>query len=514
MILDGDTKMYLLEVEKNTGFSGSRKVNSSRGEYGHDYADTDDSSDDKDHSEEYDDRTSCPIGSCEGCSEEKCFGDCRLVYTGEKGKDKLFYHGPGKGKCVERTCKKKEDCKNYEHSGFDCSSRGYCKSPCNHIHCYKCAETQCKELDWSCDWKENKNRCVNKPECKKDADCLTLAQQEPSRCSLGECVQGDLVCDKDGFCVEVVCDPATMGGCEGCSYNQCYKMEDKKDCVLVEGKSVEEHKCVSKTCTYNKDCRKLFTSLCFYGDCAEGDLFCNKEGFCEQVVCDPATMGGCEGCSINQCYMMEDEKDCVVVKGKSGEEDKCVSNTCTNNKDCRKLFTSLCYYGDCVEGDLFCNKEGFCEQVVCDPATMGGCEGCSANQCKMMEDKKDCVVVKGEDKCVSKTCTNNKDCRKLFTNLCISGDCEEGDVVCNKEGYCERVVCDPDTMGGCEGCSYNQCGAMMDDRKECVVVEGKSKEEHKCVSNTCTNNKDCRKVRDDENYVCKNGTCQWNHKHL
>jgi len=567
MILDCDTKMYLLEVEKNTGFSGSRKVNSSRGSYGHDY------SDDNDSSEEYFDE-SCKVGSCEGCSEEDCFGNCKLVYTGKKGKDKLFYHGKGKGKCVENTCKKKEDCKNHGHSGFDCNKDGYCDSPCSYRRCSKCAETQCKELDWSCDWKENK--CVYKPECKKDADCLKLG----TWCHYGDCAEGDVFCNKEGFCKPVVCDPATMGGCEGCSINQC-GMKYGKDCLVV-GKSGEE-KCVSKTCTNSKDCRKLFTKLCDYGDCEEGDLFCNKNSTCERVVCDPSTMGGCEGCSANQCGMMDygDEK-CYVV-GKSGEE-KCVSKTCTNNKDCRKLDTELCDYGDCVEGDLFCNKEGTCEQVVCDPSTMGGCEGCSANQCRMMEDKKKCLVVgeSGEDKCVSNTCTNDKDCRKLFNELCDHGDCVEGDFVCNKEGICVQDVCDPATMGGCEGCSYDQCYKM--DNTDCVIIEGKcvsnnctnnkdcrklqftrlcdygncvegdlvcNKEgfcepvvcdpaamggcegcsahqcwmmhydntdcvivkdksgEDKCVSNTCTNNKDCRKLRDDEEYECKNGTCQW-----
>merc|ERR1719309_1628880 len=274
-----------------------------------------------------------------------------------------------------------------------------------------------------------------------------------------------------------------MGGCEGCSANQCSMMEDRKDCVVVEGKS-GEHKCVSKTCTNNKDCRKLNTELCGWRDCEEGDLFCNEEGFCEEVVCDPDTMGGCEGCSANQCYMMENRKDCVVVEEKSGES-KCVSKACTNNKDCsRKLLTRLCDYGDCEEGDLSCSKEGFCKQVVCDPATMGGCEGCSANQCWMMEDKKDCVVVErksGEHKCVSRTCTNNKDCRKLDTYLCGWRDCEEGDLFCNKEGTCEQVVCDPATLGGCEGCSYNQCW-IMEDEKDCMVVSGKSREEDKCVS--------------------------------
>ena len=73
-------------------------------------------------------------------------------------------------------------------------------------------------------------------------------------------------------------------------------------------------------------------------------------------------MGGCEGCSYNQC-MMADTKDCVGIVGKSGGEHKCVSNNCTNDKDCRKLFTELCDYGDCEEGDFFCNKEGTCEQV-------------------------------------------------------------------------------------------------------------------------------------------------------
>ena len=58
------------------------------------------------------------------------------MFTGEKGKDKLLYHGPGKGKCVEKTCKKKEDCKNQDHSGFDCVFHA------EYGHC------QCKKTSW------------------------------------------------------------------------------------------------------------------------------------------------------------------------------------------------------------------------------------------------------------------------------------------------------------------------------------------------------------------------------
>ena len=62
-------------------------------------------------------------------------------------------------------------------------------------------------------------------------------------------------------------------------------------------------------------------------------------------------------------------------------------------------------------------------------------------------------------------------------------------------------------MGGCEGCSYNQCN--MVDTRDCVAVEGKSGE-HKCVSNTCNNSEDCRKLLPFyENYECKDGTCNW-----
>ena len=69
---------------------------------------------------------SCAIGSCEGCSEDQCFEACRLVHEGEKGNAALIYGRPGKGKCVEATCKKKEDCKNLGHSGFDCI-KGRCE---------------------------------------------------------------------------------------------------------------------------------------------------------------------------------------------------------------------------------------------------------------------------------------------------------------------------------------------------------------------------------------------------
>jgi len=252
--------MYLLEVEKNTGFSGSRKVNSSRGEYGHDYSVKD---------------QVCQRGSCEGCSEKYCFWPCSLVFKGKKGTDKLLYHGRGKGKCVENFCQKKEDCKNQGHSGFDCDvdeyGQGYCYSDCSHFACHACAETQCKELDWSCDWKENK--CVHKPECKKDADCLTLATHE--NLCYQDCAEGDIFCNKEeGKCERVACDPANMGGCEGCSINQC-QMADQEDCLVVPGRSEEEYKCVSNTCANSDDCRKLFGNdsmyQCLNGKCGNGD---------------------------------------------------------------------------------------------------------------------------------------------------------------------------------------------------------------------------------------------------
>jgi len=249
--------MYLLEVKKN----GSRTVKSSRGAYGHDYSDTDDNDQAEDGEpvdSEYDDIKVCQRGSCEGCSKEECHGACTFVFEGKNGKDKLLYQGQGKGKCVEYTCKRKEDCKNYGHSGFDCKffgSDGYCLSECHHNRCSKCAETQCKELDWSCAWKENK--CVNKPECKKDADCFTNLHQE--RCGSRGCGEGDLFCDKKGICERVVCDPAAIGGCKNCTINQCL-IADGKDCIAVKGKSGEEQKCVSNTCNNDKDCRKLFVN--------------------------------------------------------------------------------------------------------------------------------------------------------------------------------------------------------------------------------------------------------------
>ena len=49
----------------------------------------------------------------------------------------------------------------------------------------------------------------------------------------------------------------------------------------------------------------------------------------------------------------------------------------------------------------------------------------------------------------------------------------------------------------------------MADEKDCVVVEGKTKDESKCVSNICKNTEDCKKIfnRDWQEYECKNGTC-------
>ena len=66
-------------------------------------------------------------------------------------------------------------------------------------------------------------------------------------------------------------------------------------------------------------------------------------------------------------------------------------------------------------------------------------------------------------------------------------------------------------MGGCEGCSINQCSSA--DARDCLVVEGKSGE-HNCVTNTCNNTEDCRKLFVNEPgraepYECKNGTCEW-----
>jgi len=182
--------MYLVEVGKNTGLSGPRRVNSRRGAHGHDYSDTDDSSDDNDQADhgEYDadDIKSCAIGSCEGCSEDQCFEACKFMYEGKKGNGTQIYQGAGEGKCVEATCKKKEDCKNLGHSGYNCN-KGHCESECDWNECSACGETQCKELDWSCDWEEDK--CVDKPECRTDADCSTDWHLTEG---CGDCVEGDL----------------------------------------------------------------------------------------------------------------------------------------------------------------------------------------------------------------------------------------------------------------------------------------------------------------------------------
>ena len=69
-------------------------------------------------------------------------------------------------------------------------------------------------------------------------------------------------------------------------------------------------------------------------------------------------MGGCEGCSLTQC-IMADKKDCLLVPGNSRKEDKCVSNTCTNAEDCRKLFVNSRWGW----GDNFECKNGTCELI-------------------------------------------------------------------------------------------------------------------------------------------------------
>ena len=95
-----------------------------------------------DHEEDYDDGRYQPIsrglyftpfivleacyaGSCKSCRDEDCSGKCDVVYQGNrgKGKDKILFQGYGKGKCVDITCKKKEDCSHLGHSGFDCDSK-------------------------------------------------------------------------------------------------------------------------------------------------------------------------------------------------------------------------------------------------------------------------------------------------------------------------------------------------------------------------------------------------------
>ena len=79
----------------------------------------------------------CEAGSCEGCKEEYCYDDCDLMYQGNrgKGKDEILFQGYGKGKCVEVTCKKKEDCSHLEHSGFDCK---YGECICKNKQSWEC----------------------------------------------------------------------------------------------------------------------------------------------------------------------------------------------------------------------------------------------------------------------------------------------------------------------------------------------------------------------------------------
>ena len=66
--------------------------------------------------------------------------------------------------------------------------------------------------------------------------------------------------------------------------------------------------------------------------------------------------------------MLALEKNCVVVKGKTKDESKCVSNKCKNMEDCKKIFGKdlkyECMNGTCEMSGEYDDEYGFYDEEV------------------------------------------------------------------------------------------------------------------------------------------------------
>ena len=63
-------------------------------------------------------------------------------------------------------------------------------------------------------------------------------------------------------------------------------------------------------------------------------------------------------------------------------------------------------------------------------------------------------------------------------------------------------------VGGCHNCTIAQC--IITEDKDCLIAEGTTEEENKCVSSSCNNTDDCMKKlgRKAGKYECKDGHCE------
>ena len=493
------------------------------------------------------------------CSSEKC-NPCSVHYCGSFGKCVIAFNG--KAKCICKEGGFYPNCNLQPTCDIICNSKGIalmnsagiCRCFCRnkgaqYPDCEKSCSEGCKGGVCNNGQCECSNPNLVYPDCQQgcnDIDCggreckmigniptcMCANGQEPpcfncrEKCKRGqECVNGKCLtacdCSSNSVCVR---DPITMepscicpnGGrppnCSNCNCNQgeicIYTGKDSYECVCendIAGKC--KKKCRPEDCPFGKCANSGSGSLCVCHnpsytypncqDCPEGQISALDSSESFVCLCKDFTLP-----KLGRCDVCKENKDC-------GSNSKCMYESQTDSYVCSCVNPSLMY----PKCDSTCNHP-YCPCLDVD---------CSSN--------KQCVVVRGQPRCICKDKTSCNTCSQDYLDKCerIGGTCEisNGQEICNCGRYGFDTClpeCDPPCRGGTEcviqygglpecKCLRGNCNLIIIPPKVCDLCEG-----------ICTKNSDgqdecvcihggippyCRRVPICD-LDCGAGTCQIN----
>ncbi len=377
-----------------------------------------------------------------------CYPSCESNRNCNEG----FYCNGAK-ECVtvlangESECDEDSDCASGHCENEVCCAAGFC---CNDDH--PCPGGICLTDTWSCvfdecqvDGLDDDALCPENHHC-DDNDCLP------------DMVDGDYSCNEHSDCASGYCDTAGPVGicCQGGPGTVCCL--DHTDCdgsICLEEFDPQPYSCVD-------DCSPAGTeddTLCadeenWHYHC-EGDLClqdlksgqsgCDEHSDCESDHCTPST-GVC-------CDSTGGDELCCNAAAQCDDGETCTTDVCDATYHCQHPPKSD---GESCADELWCDGEEKCYDGVCEPPTLGPCDGslplCVASR----------TCDEATDKCIDTHEPEGTECSEAM--FCYGDKAKE----CTVEGNCEPP---PDAADPCVDLpNDNPCVTPVcdEDLDECV----------------------------------------------
>lgn len=465
-------------------------------------------------------------GTCEGANSDIC-GTIKPLDNNNESLDILY-----KCEFSDETCQKvKKKCNDYKPGEVPfeyCEQYFYPSIPQKQKCYYHKIEDKCYELYISCeDYNKQEESLKNKKTCE-------LIQPYKVDSDYYKCVfdEGNKNCEKK----KLACSEIT----EKDMCNSHSPLDEKKMCVFVDNKCIEEYKscehydgeetknkdvCESiilfnadlnidytKQCVFNEDtCEEKNLNECFDYIPGKNKLYCtniklskdkrkcafNNNNCVEQYLkCDDYTESDKKTCE--SIIIDDDLNKCGLVNDKSCQQipKLCNDYTGTDENECSQYSTDnskkKCYIINekCTEHYIYCsdyhgNDKDICESII--PHSEDGEDFLDYYKCVLTDDgciktPRDCSEAKTAEDCNNITPIDTKKACVFSDSVCTEQykDCDYDENV--EKDICESII-------------------LSDSNSKCVFKEGETEED----PNTCT--KEAKTCEDFKIESLKN-TCQ------